>query len=244
MNQFAGRNLEGMTLSDSSGSIVGIVQQVYVDDVSEEPHWVTVHAGHKDVAASFVPLHGARIEADKLWAAYTREQIKSAPVVALPGGHLDAVDEDALYRYYDITERRLPDLERARLDELVLSEERLTWSAEEHESGRAYLRKHIVVENVTGTVPLTHEEVTVTREPVTDRRVRADVSDAEIEVILHEEQAIAHKETVPVERVHVETRKITEQREVTGQVRKEELEELEYDNSRGFDGNQQRPPKH
>ncbi|MET9551892.1 PRC and DUF2382 domain-containing protein [Streptomyces sp. NPDC006645] len=112
-------------------------------------------------------------------------------------------------------------------EEMVRSEERLRVGTEEHESGRARLRKVVVTENVTTTVPITHEEVRVVREPIKpgDRTIgRSPMGNAETEVILHAEEAVVRKEAVPVERVHLETEKVTEQKEVSADVRKEQVE--------------------
>ncbi|GHH38974.1 PRC and DUF2382 domain-containing protein [Streptomyces candidus] len=130
-----------------------------------------------------------------------------------------------------------PDLGRGRhaaggkeqMEEILLSEERLDIATEEHESGRAELRKRVVTEDVTKSVEVSHEEVRVTRVPITEEerrmgRTHADIGEEKVEVILHEERAVMRKETVPVERVRLEVYKVTEQQEVSGQVRKEEIE--------------------
>lgn len=112
-------------------------------------------------------------------------------------------------------------------EEMVRSEERLRVGTEEHESGRARLRKVVVTENVTTTVPVTHEEVRIVREPIKpgDRTIgRSPMGNAEAEVILHAEEAVVRKEAVPVERVRLETEKVTEQKEVSADVRKEQVE--------------------
>lgn len=112
-------------------------------------------------------------------------------------------------------------------EEMVRSEERLRVGTEEHESGRARLRKVVVTENVTTTVPVTHEEVRIVREPIKpgDRtNGRAPMGNAETEVILHAEEAVVRKEAVAVERVRLETEKVTEQKEVSADVRKEQVE--------------------
>ncbi|MFI0235940.1 DUF2382 domain-containing protein [Streptomyces sp. NPDC016845] len=110
-------------------------------------------------------------------------------------------------------------------DEMIRSEERLRVGTEEHEVGQAHLRKVVETENVSTSVPVSHEEVRVVREPIREGDVRrADIGEAEAEVTLHEERAVVSKETVPVERVRLETEKVTETDEVTGTVRKERIE--------------------
>ncbi|MEU3184125.1 PRC and DUF2382 domain-containing protein [Streptomyces sp. NPDC006923] len=113
-------------------------------------------------------------------------------------------------------------------EELILSEEQLHISTEEHEVGRARLRKVVVTESVTTSVPLSHEEVHVIHEPIAPGERAGDggarIGEAETEVTLHAEQPVIRKEAVPVERVRMETEKVTEQREVSSDVRKEQIE--------------------
>ncbi|MEU6390551.1 PRC and DUF2382 domain-containing protein [Streptomyces sp. NPDC046939] len=110
-------------------------------------------------------------------------------------------------------------------DEMIRSEERLRIGTEEHEVGRAHLRKVVETEDVTTSVPVSHEEVRVVREPIREGDARrASIGEAETEVTLHEERAVVSKETVPVERVRLETEKVTETDEVSGTVRKERIE--------------------
>ncbi|MYW62495.1 DUF2382 domain-containing protein [Streptomyces sp. SID8379] len=113
----------------------------------------------------------------------------------------------------------------SKADELIRSEERLRVGVEEQEVGRAHLRKVVETENVTTSVPVSHEEVRVVREPIREGDVqKASISEAETEVTLHAERPVVRKETVPVERVRLETQKVTETKEVSGTVRKEKIE--------------------
>ncbi|ATL31553.1 DUF2382 domain-containing protein [Streptomyces formicae] len=110
-------------------------------------------------------------------------------------------------------------------ESLVRSEERLRVGTEETESGHARLRKVVETEEVTTTVPVSHEEVRVVREPIREgERVRSQIGEGQTEVTLHAERAVVSKETVPVERVRLETERVTEQQEVSDTVRKERIE--------------------
>ena len=99
---------------------------------------------------------------------------------------------------------------------MTVSEERLDVGTERREAGRARLRKYVVTENVTQTVPVQREEVRVEREPITDTN-RDDalsgpgISEDEHEVVLHEERPVVDKDTVPVERVRLDTETVTDQ---------------------------------
>ena len=112
---------------------------------------------------------------------------------------------------------------------MTRSEERLHVGTEKVETGRVRLRKYVVTENVQQTVPVSHEEVRVEREPVTDAKrsdalVGDDLTSEEQEVTLHEERPVVDKETVPVERVRLETETVTDEEQVSEEVRKEQIE--------------------
>jgi uncharacterized protein (TIGR02271 family) len=116
-----------------------------------------------------------------------------------------------------------------------VSEEQLHVGTERRESGRARLRKYVVTENVTQTVPVQREEVRVEREPITDANADAatsgpSISEEEHEVVLHEERPVVETDTVPVERVRLGTETTTDQETVSDEVRKERVE---VDQTRG-----------
>jgi uncharacterized protein (TIGR02271 family) len=82
---------------------------------------------------------------------------------------------------------------------------------------------------VTTTVPVSHEEVRIEREPITDANIGnaldgPAISEEEHEVVLHAERPVVAKEAVPVERVRLDTELVTEQETVTDTVRKEQIE--------------------
>ncbi|MBU6534384.1 DUF2382 domain-containing protein [Streptomyces sp. NPDC057245] len=112
---------------------------------------------------------------------------------------------------------------------MTRSEEQMHIGVERREAGRATLRKYVVTEDVQQTVPVTHEEVRVVREPITDANrdealAGPEISEAEHEVTLYAERPVVETETVPVERVRMTTEEHTENETVRGQVRKERIE--------------------
>jgi uncharacterized protein (TIGR02271 family) len=123
-------------------------------------------------------------------------------------------------------------------DAMTRSEERLHVGTEQVQAGRARLRKHVVTENVTTTVPVSHEEVRVEREPITDANrgdamSGADISEEEHEVTLHAERPVTAKETVPVERVRLGKETVTEDREISENLRKEQIDDVDTDDTTG-----------
>jgi uncharacterized protein (TIGR02271 family) len=120
---------------------------------------------------------------------------------------------------------------------MTRSEERLRAGTETQEVGRARLRKHVVTEHEQVTVPVSHEEVRVEREPIADadRGAAADgpaISEEEHEITLRAERPVVTTEAEPVERVRLGTETVRDEETVSGEVRKEQIE-LDDDSGTG-----------
>jgi uncharacterized protein (TIGR02271 family) len=114
-------------------------------------------------------------------------------------------------------------------DAMTRSEEELRVGTREREAGRVRLRKYVVTEHVQQTVPVQREEVRIEREPITDANAGAamsgpEISEEEHEVVLHEEEPVVEKRVVPKERVRLDKDKITEEHQVSDEVRKERID--------------------
>lgn len=114
-------------------------------------------------------------------------------------------------------------------DAMTRSEEKLDVGTESRVTGKARLRKYVVTETVTTQVPVSHEEVRIEREPITDANVDSamdgpELSEEEHEVTLHAEEPVVTKKTVPVERVRMDTETVTDTESVSEEVRKEKIE--------------------
>jgi uncharacterized protein (TIGR02271 family) len=332
----------GKDVYDQSGDKIGSAAEVYLDDESGQPEWVTVRTGLFGTKESFVPIRDADLTDDGLRVPVSKSQVKDAPKVDTDG-HLSPQEEQELYRYYgmqvgqgtqtDTTVGRADRDQRAVMDPttttgtagmtgggrdrdvvdpttttettgrsgtdrdrdvidpttttqttgtagmaagtagtvgrtdrdrdgradhtgeagvvgrdvsgpttdeaMTRSEERLNVGTRSEEVGRARLRKYVVTENVTETVPVSREEVRVEREPITDANVGnamdgPAISEEEHEVTLHAERPVVEKEAVPVERVRLDKETVTDQERVSEDVRKEEIE---VDDATGVAGN-------
>ena len=84
----------------SDGEKIGSIGQLYADDDTGEPTWVTVKTGLFGTSQSFVPVEGAHTQGDDLVVPYTKEHVKDAPRVDVDG-HLTPEEEDRLYTHYD-----------------------------------------------------------------------------------------------------------------------------------------------
>jgi uncharacterized protein (TIGR02271 family) len=272
----------------TGGDKIGGIGQIYVDDSTGEPSWVTAKTGLFGTSESFVPLEGANISGGNIQVGYDKDKVKGAPRIDADG-KLSPEEEEQLYSYYGLgsgtsttdanyttsdsgadyattgtadsgadytagttsdsgadyatagtTADRGADYETDRAvghdtsgpttdDAMTLSEERLNVGTQTQEAGRARLRKYVVTENVTQTVPVSREEVRLEREPITDANVGdatsgPDISEEEHEVVLHEEVPVVQKDAVPVERVRLNTETVTEEQTVSEEVRKEQID--------------------
>ena len=112
---------------------------------------------------------------------------------------------------------------------MTRSEEELAVGTRRRETGRARLRKYVETENVEQTVPVQRDAVRVEREPITDANRDAaltgpDITEAEHEVTLYEEEPVVEKRTVPKERVRLEKDVHTDEHTVSEDVRRERIE--------------------
>ncbi|MET9255171.1 PRC and DUF2382 domain-containing protein [Streptomyces sp. NPDC003717] len=235
--------LADLTVHDQAGEKIGLVDHVYCGDDSGRPTWVTVSTGLLGLKEAFIPLAGAQAVGEELRVPFSKDLIKSAPC-ADTDGLLTRAEERRLYDHYGLPHHELAGdavglsgtdpydaspgaVESVVSDDgetMVRSEERLHVGAEEQVVGTARLRKVVVTEHVTTTIPVSHEEVRVVREPVRPgERVDAPMGEAQSEVTLHAERPVVVKEEVPVERVRLSTERVTEQREIHDTVRKEEI---------------------
>jgi uncharacterized protein (TIGR02271 family) len=247
------QSMQGQTALDVNGDKLGKIGQIYVDDQSSQPLWVTIATGMFGTKESFAPLYGSNATTDGLQLAVTKDMVNGAPGVDADG-HIGEGENEALYAHYagylgDSTQQAGDTREDltgqpgvqgrdssgpATDDAMTRSEERLQVGTEQAESGRARLRKYVVTEQVTQTVPVSHEEVRLEREPITDANRGdamngSDISEEEHEVTLHAERPVAAKETVPVERVRLGKETVTEDHEVSETLRKEQIDDPDTD---------------
>lgn len=237
-------DLIGAVVYGNGDDKIGTVGQVYVDPNTQAPLWITVKTGLFGTSESFVPLDDAQYDGNAVRLPYEKDFVKDAPRMS-DDGSLSSEEESSLYAYYGNGEMTTEsaDFDRAQSDTTVgydtsgpttddamtRSEEQLHVGTEKVQTGRARLRKHVVTENQTVTVPVSREEVTLTREPITEANAGAalagpELSEEEHEVLLTEERVVVQKETVPVERVALGTETVTEQQQVTEEVPHEEIE--------------------
>ena len=242
-------DFHGRTLIDRKGEKIGTVDEVYTDREGGQPEWALVQTGLFGMKRSFVPIKEASASGEEVTVPVLKEQVKDAPKVD-PDGELSETEERQLFEHYGIpyttegstTATGAPgaaatgapgttgdDASTGTDEAMTRSEEELHVGTAARERGRVRLRKYVVTEEVQKTVPVQREEVRVEREPITEANVEAatsgpGITESEHEVTLHEEEPVVEKRTVPKERVRLEKDTVTDEREVSEEVRKERIE--------------------
>ncbi|HEY8479430.1 MAG TPA: PRC and DUF2382 domain-containing protein [Spirillospora sp.] len=137
-----------------------------------------------------------------------RRERRDTPAQAPRGDHL--VDDGA----------------EASTTEITRWEEQMRVATERHEAGRVRVRKWVETEMVEHTIPVSHEELRIDREPIVggEPSPGASLSEDEQEIILYEERPVVTTEAVPVERIRIRTDRVRDEQTVRGEVRKERVE--------------------
>ena len=94
-------DLANATAYDSNGDKVGGVKDVYVNDTTGQPDFVSVNHGLFGGGDSIVPLRGHSLRDGELHLAFPKERIEDAPDLD-ENGHLTTEDQDAFYRHYGL----------------------------------------------------------------------------------------------------------------------------------------------
>lgn len=80
------------------GQQIGTVEQVFADDVTGAPTFITVKNGDRE---SYIPVSGAEFEADTVTVPFSEDVVDAAPSAA-EAEELSLEQETSLYRYYGI----------------------------------------------------------------------------------------------------------------------------------------------
>ncbi|MFD3684884.1 PRC and DUF2382 domain-containing protein [Nocardiopsis sp. NPDC058631] len=234
-------DLIGHHVLDEEGHSVGKIKQVYLDDETNKPSWVSVETGLFGRNETLVPLQGSHPKEEDIQVPFDKATVKDAPNVDADR-HISPEEERLVRDYYaehggmdasgmggsagmaDTGTAGSPDADDI---SMVRSEERVDIGVERHESGHARLHKYVETEQFDEAVPLHHDELQVERRPMTGESgtdETGDMREEEETFTLYEERPVVSKERVPVEEVHVRKRDVTREEHVQGERRRERIE--------------------
>jgi hypothetical protein len=229
----------GAIATDRDGNPLGTITTVFLDDATQRPTWVGLTEGMHaapDDAPVIAPLTGARFTDGRLLLTVPADAVRSAPPVSQPD-RLSPAEETMLREHYaGATGGAGVGGPAASTDDaMTRSEERLQVSTVVQPWTRAVLRIEEVTEEVLVPVTITRQQARIEYLPLrADDRDRppSDAAPAGADrptsttawVTLYAEQPSVTLQRVPAERVRLRTAWVSEETEVSEQLRREEIE--------------------
>jgi uncharacterized protein (TIGR02271 family) len=164
---------QGRTVLDNSGERIGKLDEFFLDAETDLPAWGAVTSGLFGRRRSFVPLSDAEPAGDdELQVPFDKDHVLAAPQ-ADPDVELSPDEEEALHRHYGLA-YSTGDEAGDEGGALIRSEEEVDVRREARPRERVRLKKYVVTEHVTKTVPVRREKLAVEREPVGDEPAREE----------------------------------------------------------------------
>ncbi len=195
-----------------------------VDRVEQD--YVIAHKGMFFPKDLYIPLAAIRrIEHDRVYLKVAKDDVEGQgwdmEPMATPGAARAGRGPAEVTRA-----REAPAVRTAEdAQTLHLREEQLRVNKERTQAGEVRVGKDVVEEQKTITVPVTREEVVIERTPGDGQPDEHDIgerSEETIRVPVSEERVSVEKVAVGTEDIRVGKREVTEQRQVTDTVRREE----------------------
>jgi len=92
----------GGTAYSREGEKIGRIGNVYVDDETGQPQFLSVTTGLFGTNQTFVPAAEAERDGDRVTVPFAKESVKDAPNVRPDHGHLDLEDERRIFDFYGL----------------------------------------------------------------------------------------------------------------------------------------------
>jgi Domain of unknown function (DUF2382)/PRC-barrel domain len=174
----------GKTVRDQDGNELGTLRELYLDSETSRPAWAGVKRGRLRTTETIVPLGGAAEEGDELVLPFDGARFDDAPDID-PDVELTEEQERLLHEHYG-REWAAPEREREQTDEtgetgatMIRSEEEVSVGKQVKPSERVRLKKVIVEDEVTETVPVRKEKIQLETDPPPEGRIESveDVDD-------------------------------------------------------------------
>ena len=113
------------------------------------------------------------------------------------------------------------------------TEEELAAGTREVEAGQVNVRKNVRTDRESVEVPTRHEEVSVERVPLSGEASEADIGEDEVAMPVTEEEVVVSKRPVAKEEVRVKKDVVEDTQVVEEDVRREEVDVEDETNRRG-----------
>jgi sporulation protein YlmC with PRC-barrel domain len=161
----------GRTVYDQDGNKVGTLSQLYLDSETSRPAWAGVKRGLLRTTETIVPLGDAEEVGDELRLPYDSARIEEAPDVD-PDVELTEEQERVLHEHYGRAWE--PPADEGTEVAMTRSEEEVTVGKKAvKRAERVRLKKVLVEDEVTETVPVRREEIRLETEPPPEGRIES-----------------------------------------------------------------------
>jgi uncharacterized protein (TIGR02271 family) len=225
-------DIRGWDVVASDGRRLGRVDDLLVDTQANKVRYVDVDGEGRHVT---IPIGYATLERERREVLVDRlgeEQYSALP--SYDRGPITRDYEEQVGRACRVdASAATPDFYEADAfrgrDEmrLTLSEEQLSVGKREVSGGEVGVHKHVETRHVHEEVPLRHEEVEIERRPISEGMMtsgRPEITEDEIRIPLHAEEAVVEKRVVPTEELVVRKREVVETEGVDAELRRERAE--------------------
>jgi hypothetical protein len=168
----------GRTVCDRDGNELGTLNALYLDNETRLPAWAGVKRGRLRKTETIVPLGDASEVGDALQIPYDGAQFDEAPDVD-PDVTLTAEEERLLHEHYG-REWAAPSDDEETDTAMTRSEEEVSIGKKVKPAERVRLKKVVVEDEVTETVPVRREEIRLEQDPPPEGRIESveEVDDA------------------------------------------------------------------
>ena len=160
----------GRTVRDQDGTELGTLSELYLDSQTSRPAWAGVKRGRLRKTETIVPLAGVSELDDDLVVPFDQARFDDAPDVD-PDVELTEEQERALHAHYG---REWSDAPAEEDDgAMIRSEEEVSVGKVSKPSERVRLKKVIVEDEVTKTVPVRKEKIRLETEPPPEGKIES-----------------------------------------------------------------------
>jgi hypothetical protein len=157
----------GRTVLDRKGETIGKLGDLYLDEATDRAAYAGIRTGLLGRHESIVPLDRmAERDDGDLTVPYDSELVRDAPAID-PDAALDEAEQERLARHYGTPTATSATGDRdTEAPEMIRSEEEIvTGTTEMQPAERVRLRKVLVTDHVTKTVPVRREEIRLETDP-------------------------------------------------------------------------------
>ncbi|QNN51289.1 DUF2382 domain-containing protein [Nocardioides mesophilus] len=102
LNTEEARNVIGRDAYAQDGDKLGKIGQLFLDDETGRPEFITVNTGLFGMNESFIPVADATIDGDRITVPFDKSTVKDAPNVDASDGHISQDDERRVYDHYNL----------------------------------------------------------------------------------------------------------------------------------------------